>query len=207
MKILLVDDHDMFRDGISLMLHREYSELQLLEAKDLNQAIGYLKSHQDIDMILLDLHLQSSSPVENIKGIKSRFPDTSITAISGEERPEFVRNILSYGIDAYIPKTIGNEEFTNAIKRVVAGKGYVPKGIALEIESAEQEEAPCIDKLTGRQKMVLSLMAQGVSNQEIAEKLNISKNTISVHVKNILKVLNASNRTEAGFLAVKYGLI
>ena len=207
MKILLVDDHDMFRDGISMMLNREYEMLELHEAKSLSQAIDTLKLHQNFDMILLDLHLQSSSPVENIKGIKSRFPDIPITAISGEERPEFVRNILSYGINAYIPKTIGNDEFTKAIKRVMGGKGFVPEGIAIEIESAEQEEAPCIDKLTGRQKMVLSLMAQGISNQEIAEKLNISKNTISVHVKNILKILNASNRTEAGFLAAKYGLI
>ncbi|WP_196137590.1 response regulator transcription factor [Aliikangiella sp. G2MR2-5] len=207
MKILLVDDHDMFRDGISMLLHKEYPDIILYQAKDLVQALNILAEFEQPDMILLDLHLQSSSPVENIRSIKSRYPSIPVTVISGEERPEFIRNIMSYDINAYIPKTVGNTEFMNAIKTVLRGRSYLPPSVASEIERGEAMGAQSLDNLTQRQKMVLSLMAQGISNQEIADKLNISKNTISVHVKNILKILNASNRTEAGFLAVKYGLI
>lgn len=207
LKILLVDDHEMFRDGISMLLAKEYPEVEVIQAENLQQALNHLRTHINIEMILLDLHLQESSPHENIKSIKSRHPKIPITVISGEERPEFIRNILEYGVKAYVPKSIGNKEFIDAIKQVLIGKEYVPAGIAAEIKRSEDEGIPSFDSLTDRQKQVLALMAQGISNQEIAERLNISGNTITVHVKNILKILNASNRTEAGFIAIKYGLV
>jgi len=207
LKILLIDDHEIFRDGISMLLTREYTDIEILQAQDLPEAIKHLREHSDLKMILLDLHLQNSSPHENIKAIKNRHPKSPITIISGEERPEFVRNILEYDINSYIPKTIGNDEFIEAIKQVLNGEGYVPPGIAAEIKRSQDEGNPSIYELTERQKQVLALMAQGVSNQDIADKLNISGNTITVHVKNIFKILNASNRTEAGFLAIKYGLV
>lgn len=207
MRILLVDDHEMFRDGISMLLAKAQPDVDILQAQDLSQALQQLREHSDIEMILLDLHLQESSPHENIKSIKSRYPKIPITVISGEERPEFIRNILSYGVKAYVPKSIENNEFLEAIKQVLAGKPYLPSGVADEIKRSEEEGTPSFDSLTDRQKQVLALMAQGISNQEIAERLNISGNTITVHVKNILKVLNASNRTEAGFIAIKYGLV
>jgi len=207
LKILLVDDHEMFRDGICMLLNREYPDLEILQASDLPQALQHLKNHSDLSMILLDLHLQDSSPHENIKGIKSRYPKIPMTIISGEERPEFIRNILEYDVNAYIPKTVGNHEFIKAIKQVLSGESYLPPSIATEIERSKKEGNPSIYELTGRQKQVLALMAQGISNQQIADKLNISNNTITVHVKNILKTMNAANRTEAGFLAMKYGLV
>jgi len=207
LKILLIDDHEMFRDGISMLLTREYSDIEILQAQDLPEAVRHLKNHTELNMILLDLHLQDSSPHENIKCIKNRHPKTPITIISGEERPEFVRNILEYDVKAYIPKTIGNNEFINAIKQVLNGENFLPPSIAAEIKRSQDEGNPSIYQLTERQKQVLALMAQGVSNQQIADKLNISGNTITVHVKNILKVLNAANRTEAGFIAMKYGLV
>ncbi|MCW8876495.1 MAG: response regulator transcription factor [Kangiellaceae bacterium] len=207
MKVLLVDDHEMFRDGISMLLTKAYPEVEILQAQDLAQALQQLRAHSDIEMILLDLHLQESSPHENIKSIKSRFPQIPITVISGEERPEFIRNILEYGVKGYVPKSIENNEFIAAIKQVLAGNNYLPAGIAAEIKRCEEQGTPSFDSLTDRQKQVLALMAQGISNQEIAERLNISGNTITVHVKNILKILNASNRTEAGFVAIKYGLV
>lgn len=207
MKVLLVDDHEMFRDGISMLLAKAYPQVEILQAQDLAQALQQLRLNTDIEMILLDLHLQTSSPHENIKSIKSRFPKIPITIISGEERPEFVRNILEYGISGYVPKSIENNEFIDAIKQVLAGKNYLPAEIAAEIKRSEEQGTPSFDSLTDRQKQVLALMAQGISNQEIGDRLNISGNTITVHVKNILKILNAANRTEAGFIAIKYGLV
>lgn len=207
MKILLVDDHEMFRDGISMLLTKAHPEFDILQAQDLPQALQQLRDNSDIEMIFLDLHLQESSPHENIKSIKSRYPKTPITIISGEERPEFIRNILNYGVKAYVPKSIENNQFIDAVRKVLAGKEYLPPGVAAEIKRSEDEGIPSFDSLTDRQKQVLALMAQGISNQEIAERLNISGNTITVHVKNILKILNAANRTEAGFIAIKYGLV
>ncbi|WP_444993953.1 LuxR C-terminal-related transcriptional regulator [Aliikangiella sp. IMCC44359] len=207
MKILLIDDHDMFRDGISMLLSREYPDIQILQAKDLSEALEHLEKHSDFSMVLLDLHLQDSSPHENIKSIISRYPKAPVSIISGEERPEFIRNIMEYKINAYIPKTIGNDEFVRAIKKVLSGKSYLPPMVEEEIRRYEEDGSPLINKLTQRQIQVLALLAEGVSNQQIAEKLNISGNTITVHVKSILKTLNAANRTEAGFLARKYGII
>ncbi len=207
MKILLIDDHEMFRDGISMLLKREYPELEIFQAKDLEQTLLHLKQHDDFAVVLLDLHLEDSSPHENIKSIQSRYPKAPICIISGEERPEFIRNILKYNINTYIPKTIGNDEFIKAIKQVLNGKSYLPSGVASEIERWKIEGNPGFNNLTQRQIQVLALMAEGASNQHIADKLNISGNTITVHVKNILKTLNAANRTEAGFLARKYGLV
>ena len=207
LKILLIDDHEMFRDGISLLLTREYPELEILQAKDLSQAVHHLRQHQDFSIILLDLHLQDSSPHENIRCIQNQRPTAPICVISGEERPEFIRNILEFKIDTYIPKTIGNDEFINAIKQVLAGKNYLPPGVDEEIKRWENEGNPGIKNLTQRQLQVLALLAEGISNQDIADRLNISGNTITVHVKNILKTLNAANRTEAGYLARKYGLV
>ncbi len=205
--MLLIDDHDMFRDGISMLLSREYPQLEILQAKDLPQALKHLANHPNFALILLDLHLQDSSPHENIKHIKSQYPAAPLTIISGEERPEFIRNILTYDINAYIPKTIGNEEFIKAIKQVLTGKKYLPPAIAAEIERSETLGDPAINQMTSRQKQVLSLLAQGENNQQIADRLNISGHTVTVHVKKILKSLNAANRTEAGFLARKYGLV
>ncbi len=207
LKILLIDDHEMFRDGISLLLTREYPELEILQAKDLPQAVNHLRQHSDFSLILLDLHLQDSSPHENIRCIQNQRPTAPICVISGEERPEFIRNILEFKIDTYIPKTIGNEEFINAIKQVLSGKSYLPPGVDAEIKRWESEGNPAYNNLTQRQLQVLALLAEGISNQDIADKLNISGNTITVHVKNILKTLNAANRTEAGYLARKYGLV
>jgi DNA-binding NarL/FixJ family response regulator len=207
LKILLIDDHEMFRDGISMLLKREYNDLEIFDAKDLKEALLHLRQHDDFTLVLLDLHLQDSSPHENIKNIQSRYPNAPLCIISGEERPEFIRNILEYNVNSYISKTIGNEEFINAIKQVLSGKSYLPAGVASEIERWKIEGNPAINNLTQRQIQVLALMAEGTSNQLIAEKLNISGNTITVHVKNILKTLNAANRTEAGFLARKYGLV
>jgi len=207
LKILLIDDHEMFRDGISLLLTSEYPDLEIFQAKDLEQAVLHLRQHQDFRIILLDLHLQDSSPHENIKCIQNQRSKAPICVISGEERPEFIRNILEFKIDTYIPKTIGNDEFIKAIKQVLNGKSYLPPGVNEEIKRWEDEGNLGYKNLTQRQLQVLALLAEGISNQDIADKLNISGNTITVHVKNILKTLNASNRTEAGYLARKYGLV
>lgn len=207
MKILLIDDHEMFRDGISMLLKREYSQLEIMQAKDLEQALLHLKRHNDFSIVLLDLHLQDSSPHENIKAIQKSSPRAPICIISGEERPEFIRNILEYNIHTYIPKTIGNDEFIKAIKQVLAGESYLPEEVASKVKQWQMEGKPAINDLSKRQIQVLTLLAEGCSNQNIAEKLDISGNTITVHVKNILKILNASNRSEAGFLARKYGVV
>ena len=206
MKVLLVDDHDMFRDGLSLFFANEYPACEVLNAKNHQEVGDYIKAGHVFTLVLLDLHLQELGPHQNIQDFVKQFPDLPVCIMSGEEKPELILSIVEYAPLGFIPKVLSHKEFIEALKVVMQGNAFMPDYLR-DYKNKVAAKQPNITELTDRQVEVLSLIAKGYKNDAIATTLHVSENTVAVHVRTILKLLNVANRTEAGFVAQRYGLL
>ena len=195
MKILLVDDHALLRDSLSMLLHDRYGPaLQLLEAKDGRVAMNQIMACTDIDLILLDIDLPDVHGFQVLKWLAGRTRAAPVLALSGNCEPQFIQQCLSLGADGFLPKTSSGDAMLGAIEDVLNGRGYQPKE-SLSMPGCNDHNTPLL--LTERQLDVLRLLRKGLSNEEIAATLDICLPTVKTHVSTILEKLGVKNRTEA----------
>ena len=205
-RVLLVDDHMVVRSGLSTVLS-VYDDLKLVgEAGDGEEAIRLCERLQP-DVILMDLLMPKMDGVTAIKTIKTRWPQIQIIALTSFKEKEYVEGALKAGANGYLLKDVSAEELVNAVRRAVAGQPSLsPEAAQVLIHNVSEPAQPDVE-MTGREKEILDLMVEGLSNNEIAERLIVSQSTVKFHVSNILSKLGVNGRTEAVALAIKHHLV
>lgn len=204
-KILLVDDHAVVRSGLKAFL-QSFDGMELLgEASDGEEALRLCEFMQP-DLILMDMIMPNMDGITATRAIKNRWPEIKVIALTSFDERELVRGALQAGAIGYLLKNISAEELAKAIRTAAAGRSILsPEATQALINDVKTADTETYD-LTEREHEILSLMAQGATNNEISEQLVLSTSTVKFHVSNILSKLGASTRTEAVALAMKYKL-
>lgn len=205
-RVMLVDDHAMVRRGLSAFL-KVYPDLVLVgEAANGREAIEVCERCQP-DIILMDLMMPEMNGASATRHIRARRPEIQIIALTSFQEKDLVREALKAGAISYLLKGVSAQELADAIRAAHAGRSTLaPEATQILIRSANEEPAPGHD-LTPREFEVLELVAEGLSNPEIARELNVSRSTARAHVSQILAKLGVSNRTEAISLAFRSKLV
>ena len=209
MKILIADDHELFRDGLRHVLDQLGGPLTIVEASDFQQAISTVESERDIDIVLLDLTMPGMAWNDGLQSLKDLLPEgVPIIILSATDDRRHVLQAVNLGAAGFIPKTSSSRVMLSAVKLVLSGGVYLPPAL---LEQASQGDGPMANEssvsfLTPRQREVLALLGQGKSNKEIARVLQLAEGTVKLHVTAILKALNVNNRTRAVVAASQLGL-
>jgi DNA-binding NarL/FixJ family response regulator len=199
MKILICDDHALFREGLELVLGQLDPAAELESVGDAEAALARVAEHDGFDLVLLDLRLRGMSGFAALDALRSRHPEVPVVVISASESPADVRVALERGASGFIPKATRGSVLLDALRHVLAGGVYVPP---LLVDGCK----PPAPALTDRQIEVLRLLARGLTNREIAEVLRITEETAKSHVKHIYSALDVSTRTEAAMRMRELGL-
>jgi DNA-binding NarL/FixJ family response regulator len=200
-RVLCVDDHPLVRKGIASILHNEPDMKLVAEAGNGPDAIAMFKAHQP-DVTLMDLRMPHMDGIETSRQIRLEFPDAKIIALTSFDGDQEIYRALEAGVRGYLLKEMVHTEVVRAIRMVQAGKRLMPPEVAERLTDYFPKAA-----LTPREVEVLTLVAGGLANKEIASKLGTADGTVKIHVQNILSKLNASDRTHAVTIAVQRGII
>ncbi|MBW8845960.1 MAG: response regulator transcription factor [Burkholderiales bacterium] len=206
MKILLVDDHPMFREGVASVLHSGGEPLEVLHAMEGQDALRQLDSHADVSAVLLDLRMDGMAGMATLEQLGRHHPDVPSLVLSSSEDPEDVRRALRAGARGYCPKSSRPATLLAALRLVMSGQIYVPPFMALTAE-APADVAVDPSGLTPRQREVLRELGQGKSNKEISHALGMHEKTVKGHVSAIFRCLGVVHRLQAVEAARSAGLI
>lgn len=208
MKILIADDHALFRDGLAMRLEEINPDIVLHQAATFSQALKILDKEADINLIIADLDMPDMKWEDGIRELKSKSPNSSLVVISASEDIRNIRKILATGIKGYIPKRSDPKIMHNALKLILDGGTYIPPAL---IETSSENRLNGYKNssktLTNRQSQVLDLIAQGKSNKQIAYEMGVSEATVKLHINALLRSLKVNNRTQAVVTAQKLGII
>lgn len=196
---LLVDDHAIFRDALSLLMELRHPEAQLCTAGTLAEAAECLARDPAPSLVLLDLSLPDSRGVDTLRRLREAAPLARIIVLSADDRPETVLAALDAGAAGFIPKTAKAEVLGGALRTVLAGGVFVPEGLAAPAE------APAEPPLTTRQMEVFRGLVDGKSNKAIARELELSDSTVKTHVQAIYERLGITTRAQAVLVAARMG--
>lgn len=207
MKILLADDHPLFREGVKPVLLKLDRKVTLIEAFDYPSAFAAMHKAREVDLALLDLYMPGMSGIEGVARFRAAFPHIPVVVLSAAEEISDIQKLLDAGALGYITKSSPSEVILAALEHVLDGGVYVPPGMAEPIPFVEAPQANHRQyALSNRQIEVLRELAKGQSNRQIGDMLQVTEGTIKLHVAAIFKLLRVSNRTEAVLVAQKMGL-
>lgn len=219
MKILLVDDHPLFREGLALLLVRLEDGLELLQAGTCEQALPLCETHPDIGLVLLDLNLGGMHGFEGLALLRSGHPGIPVVVMSSEEDQSTVRRAIDLGAMGFIPKSSSSEVMLGALRLVLAKGIYLPPAVlkgelgrevsrAALPRQAEKDRtiSPASLGLTPRQCEVLYLVLQGKPVKLICREMELGETTVKGHISAVLRALNVTTRTQAIVAAHRLGL-
>ena len=205
-RVLLVDDHDMVRIGLKTVLAASDDMTLVGEASDGEEAIRLCERFQP-HVVLMDLLMPKMDGVTATEVIHKRWPQIHIIALTSFKEKEYVEGALKAGAISYLLKNVSAEELSVAIHRAVAGQpSLAPEAAQVLIQKVNEPAKPG-DDMTDREREILLLMVEGLSNSEIAGRLVISRSTVNFHVGNILSKLGVTSRTQAVALALRDHLV
>ena len=200
-RVFSVDDHPLLREGLAAIIDNQPDMALVAQAASAQEAILQFRKHQP-DVTLMDLRLPDKSGVEATIAIRAEFPEARIIMLTTFEGDVEVQRALEAGARGYMLKSMPPKELVEVIRQVHAGKKRIPPQLAAELAEHMSD-----DGLTAREIEVLSQIAGGNRNRDIAEKLFITEETVKVHVKHIMDKLGASDRTQAVAIGVRRGII
>jgi len=205
-RVMIVDDHKVVRSGLSAFL-MAYDDLELVAEADSGEKALTLLSKHTPDVILMDLVMPRMDGAETTEAILRSYPDMKVIALTSYKEKELVRSALDAGAIGYLLKNVEADDLATAIRQANAGRPTLaPEAAQILIQASRQPYKPGID-LTAREKEVLALLVEGLTNPEIAKKLVVSKSTVKFHVSSILNKLQVSSRTEAVAKALQERLL
>lgn len=199
--VLVVDDHPLLRDGISIALSNQPDMVLVAEAADGRAGVEAYRKHKP-DVTLMDLQMPVMSGLEALRAIRGEFRDARIVVLTTYRRDAQVMSALQSGACGYLLKDMMRKELRDTIRAVHAGKRVIPAEVAMEMAEFAGGSA-----LSSREVEVLRCVARGGANREVATELHITEDTVKAHMKSILAKLEAKDRTHAVMLALKRGIL
>jgi len=212
LKLLVIDDHPLVREGVAAALTSLDEDTRVLAARDGEEVMTLAAANPDLDLVLLDLALPGMSGFGLISRLHERLPSLPVVVLSALEEPENVRQAINAGAMGFVPKSATPRVLLDALKDVLDGNISVPLRMNNGTNGhADADEAlqplPDVGQLTVRQLEVLSRVCQGKTNRTIATELGLSEKTVKAHVTSIFKVLAVVNRTQAVLAARRLGML
>ena len=205
LKVLVVEDHALVREGLLATLCGLGAETQTIGVPDANEAIGVLEK-EDVDMMILDLMLPGTKGQTFLPLVRRRFPTVPVVVLSALDDADTVSKVMRAGASGFVSKAGSSTELLEALRAVLSGEIYLPQKLqelASRSESSQAEGKPLAQRfgLTAAQARVLDLLAEGRSNRQIGELLGLTEGTVKIHVSAIMKAMGVSNRAEAALMA------
>jgi two-component system response regulator NreC len=210
--LLLVDDHQVVRTGLRMLLEGQPDMKIIGEAESGLQALEKARELSP-DVIVMDITLPDISGIEATKRIKELFPEISVVALTIHEDEQYFFEMLQAGASGYVPKRAAPEDLITSIRAAAVGEIYIYPSLAKALVAdylsrpLQENENVSLDGLTTREQEVLGLLAEGLSNDEIGESLQISKHTVARHRENLMRKLELHSRSELVKYAIRKGLI
>lgn len=204
-RLLVADDHPLFREAISGVIAAGLEASEVLEAASLAEALRLAATHEALDLVLLDLGLPDADGLSGLARLREAAPELAVVIVSAEQQRATVLEALELGAVGYIPKSTPREALIDALRQVLDGQVYLPPTIMRTPPAPAPSPAPLAENpltaLTDKQREVLAHMVQGESNKMIAYRLAIAETTVKTHVSAILRKLRVSSRVQAILLA------
>lgn len=212
MKLLIVDDHPVLREGLAALLVHAAPDTVVLQASSAREALGLVEVHADLDIVVLDLVMPGMGGLSALAEFGRVRPDVPVIVLSSSEDPQDARKALAQGALGYVPKSASQHALLSAIRLVLAGELYVPPLILSDMANIRQvrlqrRDGSAGQALTERQLEVLRRLSEGQPNKIIALDLALSEKTVKAHITAIFKALNVVNRTQAASVGRETGLI
>lgn len=210
--LLLVDDHDVVRTGLKMLLEGQPDLIIDGEANSGMQAITMTRSISP-DVVVMDLTLPDISGIEATRRLKEEFPNIAVVALTIHEDEQYFFEMLQAGASGYVPKRAAPEDLISAIRAAANGEIYIYPSLTKALvadylgRGSLESDTGSIDNLTAREEEVLALLAEGLSNEEIGAQLSISKHTVARHRENLMRKLELHSRSELVKYAIRKGLI
>jgi DNA-binding NarL/FixJ family response regulator len=213
-RVVIVDDHALFRRGLELVLSEEPDIKVVGEAADGIEAV-HRAEEMAPDVVVMDVRMPRSTGIEAARRIRERLPDTKVIMLTVSDSEEDLYAAVKAGASGYLLKEISIEELADAVRAVARGHSLISPSMASKlltefnalVQQAEERHRSLLPSLTARELDVLKLVAKGLSNREISEELYISENTVKNHVRNILEKLHLHSRMEAVVYAMREKLL
>ena len=206
MKVLVVEDHVLVREGLLAMVKTLETVVSAMGVPDANSAIAVLEA-EDVDLVLLDLMLPGTKGQTLLPVLRRRFPTVPVVVVSALDDADTVAKVMEAGASGFVSKSASSEELVSALRNVIAGEIYLSPSLrdaANRSSNAKKHgNQPLAQRfgLTASQARVLEQLSDGSGNRQIAERLGISEGTVKIHVSAIMKVLQVENRAEAALIA------
>jgi DNA-binding NarL/FixJ family response regulator len=204
MKLLVIDDHSIVREGLAALLQTFGPDTKVIGAGDGPQALEAVARESGIDIVLLDLALPGMDGMKVLEQLGQRKPGLPVMVLSASEDPAHVRRTMSLGALGYVPKSASPETLMHAIRFVLSGEVYVPPFM---LDDSGQPRPSSLPQLTPRQSEVLAALCKGLPNKQIARDLSMSEKTVKAHITTIFRTLGVSNRMQAVNLARQSALV
>lgn len=212
-RILLIDDHTLFRSGVKQLLELEADMEVVAEATNGVEGVKRAKEHQP-DVILLDLNMPGMSGLETLHLLGQEVPGVPVLILTVSEDAEVLGQALRKGAKGYLTKHIDADKLTSAIRKAQAGQAVIAENMTAKLVAQFKSQPPPgstvgpteRDRLTARELDIVKCLARGDSNKEIAKRLEVAESTVKVHVQNILKKLHLTGRVQVAVYAVEHGL-
>lgn len=213
MKILVVDDHSLITDALSILFLDLDPTAEVLTARTAEGGMQLFQQHPDLDLVVLDLGMPGVSGTSLLEAMVAHAPEMKILVLSGQHDPRNVMRVLQLGAAGFVPKSMASETLLDAVKFVLSGGVYIPANLLEEVNRVGLADLPERPRdagvnrveLTERQEQVLQLLGRGAPIKIICRELGLSEGTVKTHVTAIYRAFNASNRTEALLAARRHG--
>lgn len=217
LKLLVIEDHTLVREGLVNLLAQVEDGVVVADRPDFESALALLDDEDEVNLILLDLALPGIDGFAGLDILRRRYPAIPVAVVSAFDDLPTVTRVMNLGASGFIPKSFSGEQLLAAVRQVLAGEIFRPRGAgkgghlddAVPLPPSGSGGAgvtPAEIGLTERQAQVLALLARGLSNREIAAHLDLSEGTVKIHVTAILKALGVASRTQALIAVTRYGI-
>lgn len=216
MKILIIDDHPLFLEGIGMVLRQIADDIEAIELDSGNKGMDYLKTNPDTDLVLVDLDMPVMSGFDFLQELEDQAMAAPVAILSATTNLYDVKRAVEMGAVGFISKTSDTDEMKRALETIFQGDVYIPRGLEEQLDaltSSENMDPQTVLRtkakavgITNRQHQVLQLLAKGYTNKKIGEELSLTERTVKAHVSALFAILNVANRTECVLEGDRLGL-